>query len=78
MVRVKVSEPSSGDSGIVLPYGKPCLDGIFGFTGPALRQVYMAAIIWRLAKDFSSTGLQALEVGSWYGVSTLTWAPCYG
>ena len=31
-VRVKVSEPSSDVSGIVLPQGKPYLDGIFGLT----------------------------------------------
>jgi len=73
-VSVKVSEPLSDDSGIVLPQGKPYLDGIFGLTGPALRHVHMAAIIWRLAKDFGSTDLQAVEVGSWCGASTLTLA----
>jgi hypothetical protein len=72
--QIKFPENLIGDDGPILNNREPYLDGIFGFAGPLIRQVFMASIIWRLAKDFNSPDLRLLEVGAWCGASMLTWA----
>lgn len=52
----------------------PLFEGTYGFTNHPLRHLLMAATVWRLAADFPSLPLRALEVGSWCGASALTWA----
>lgn len=43
-----------------------------------LRQVFMPGLVWRIAQDFGHRPLRILEVGSWCGLSALTWAHALG
>jgi predicted O-methyltransferase YrrM len=72
--RINFPEKLIGEGGPILKNREPYLDGMFGFAGPLIRQIFMASIIWRLAQDFNSSCFRMLEVGSWCGASMLTWA----
>jgi predicted O-methyltransferase YrrM len=51
---------------------RPEFGDIEGVAVDAVRQIYMMGAVWRLAKDRAGSSLNILEVGSWVGISTLT------
>src|SRR3990172_1536674 len=51
---------------------QPDLGGINSVPVHPVRQVFMMGAVWRLAQDRGGSFLNVLEVGSWVGVSALT------
>lgn len=53
---------------------KPILNSDYAILSAPVRHVFMMGIVWYLTQQQSNENIQILEVGSWVGASTLSWA----
>lgn len=53
---------------------QPILNMEHGILSAPVRHIFMIACVWYLTKKNPIKNLQILEVGSWIGASTLSWA----
>lgn len=53
---------------------QPMFGGIYGKLSNPARQVLLMGAVWKLAQEFPGTPLRVLEIGSWSGLSTLSFA----
>lgn len=52
----------------------PVFNGIYGALSTPTRQMYMMGAVWKLAEVLADTRPRILEIGSWGGLSSLTFA----
>lgn len=53
---------------------KPIFNMDYAILSAPVRHVFMIATVWYLTQHAKNDRLQILEIGSWIGASTLTWA----
>ena len=53
---------------------KPFLDHKNAVLSAPIRHLFMIGVIWFLSKKTDIDNINVLEIGSWFGASTLSWA----
>ncbi len=53
---------------------KPIFDANYAILSAPVRHIFIIATIWYLKQKSDKKDLNILEIGSWFGASTLSWA----
>lgn len=58
---------------LIVPH-KPIFNIRQAVLSAPVRHVFMNAVVWYMSKEGRVSPIRILEIGSWFGASTLTWA----
>lgn len=56
------------------PKDKPFLEHKNAVLSAPVRHIFMIGVVWFLKNQFNCKSIKLLEIGSWFGASTLSWA----